>query len=141
VSIGIYAFLDKFFFVFHTLIIIFILFAWIWEKTRKANLILVLLTAFSWCILGIWYGFGFCPCTEWHYQVRMKLGDFDMPASYIKFCIDSLTGLEVNAQLVDIFTLIFFLTALIASVYVNIKDWKRKIATKAQRHKESQRDF
>ena len=71
----------------------------------------------------------------------MKLGHFDMPSSYIKFCIDSLTGLEVNAQLVDIFTLIFFLAALFASVYVNIKDWRKKIATKAQRHKELQRDF
>jgi hypothetical protein len=126
VNIGIYAFLDKFFFVFHTLIIIFILFAWIWEKTRKANLILVLLTAFSWFILGIWYGPGFCPCTEWHYQVRMKLGHFNMPASYVKFCFDSLTGLEVNAQLVDICTLIFFLAALIASVYVNIQDWRKR---------------
>lgn len=134
-SLGIYAFLDKFFFVFHTAIIIFILLAWIWKKTRKANLILVLLTAFSWFILGIWYGIGFCPCTEWHYQVRLKLGHFDMPSSYIKFCIDSLTGLEINAKLVDIFTLILFLAAFIASVYVNIKDWKRKIATKPQRHK------
>lgn len=125
-NIGIYAFLDKFFFVFHTLIIIFILFAWIWKKTRKANLILVLLTAFSWFILGIWYGPGFCPCTEWHYQVRMKLGHFDMPASYVKFCIDSLTGLELKARLVDIFTLISFLMALIASVYVNIQDWRKR---------------
>jgi hypothetical protein len=126
VNIGIYAFLDKFFFVFHTLLIIFVLFAWIWKKTRKANLIMVLLTAFSWTILGIWYGFGFCPCTEWHYQVRMKLGHFDMPSSYTKFCIDKLTGLEVNAKLVDIFTFIFLLTALIASIYVNIQDWRKR---------------
>lgn len=136
-NIGIYAFLDKFFFAFHTSIIIFILFAWIWEKTRKANLILVLLTAFSWFILGIWYGFGFCPCTEWHYQVRMKLGYFDMPDSYIKFCIDSLTGLDVSAKLVDISTLIFFLTALIASFYVNIQDWRKRSRGLTQdKHKE-----
>lgn len=121
-----YVFLDKFFFGFHTLIIIFNLFGWMWKKTRLANLIMLLLTAFSWFILGIWYGLGFCPCTEWHYQVRMKLGYYEMPASYIKFCIDSLTGLDVNAKLVNILTLLFFLLALIISVTVNIKDRGRK---------------
>ena len=55
----------------------------------------------------------------------MKLGDVDMPNSYIKFCIDSLTGLDVSANLVDIFTLIFFLMALMASIIVNIKDWRK----------------
>jgi hypothetical protein len=75
---------------------------------------------------GIWYGFGYCPCTDWHFQVRMKLGDFDLPYSYIKFCIDSLTGLDVNAELVNILTLTLFLLALMASIFVNIKDWRKK---------------
>jgi len=119
-----YAFLDIFFFVFHSAIIIFNLFGWIWKKTRKANLILLLLTAFSWFVLGIWYGFGFCPSTEWHYQVRMQLGETDMPNSYIKFILDSLTGLDFNAKFIDICTLAFFLIALTASIYTNIKDWK-----------------
>ena len=121
-----YAFLDKFFFVFHSFIIIFNLFGWTWKKTRKANLIVLLLTAFSWFILGIWYGIGYCFCTEWHYQVRMKLGYFDMPSSYVKFLIDSVTGLDVNATLVDIFTLTFFLLALIASIYTNVRDRRNK---------------
>ena len=99
---------------------------WIWRKTRLPHLILLASTFFSWFILGIWYGFGYCPCTDWHFQVRMKLGDFDLPYSYIKFCIDSLTGLEVNAKLVEMFTLIFLVLALIASIFVNIKDWIKK---------------
>jgi len=121
-----YVFLDKFFFVFHSFIIVFNLFGWTWKKTRKANLMVLLLTAFSWFILGIWYGLGFCFCTEWHYQVRMKLGYFDMPSSYIKFLIDSVTGLEVNAKLVDILTLTFFLLALIASIFTNIRDRRHR---------------
>jgi hypothetical protein len=121
-----YAFLDTFFFIFHSFIIIFILFGWMWKKTRKANLIVLLLTAFSWFILGIWYRFGFCFLTEWHYQVRMKLGYFDMPSSYVKFLLDSITGLDFNAKLVDICTLTFFLLALTASIMTNIKDWKNK---------------
>lgn len=121
-----YILLDKFFFVFHTTIIFFNLFGWIWKKTRKLNLILLLLTAFSWFILGIWYGFGFCPSTEWHWKVRIKLGLYDMPSSYIKFLIDSITGWNVNAKFVDIITLSLFLSALIISVVVNSKDRRLK---------------
>ena len=121
-----YYFLDKFFFVFHSFIILFNLFGWIWKKTRKANLLLILLTLGSWFILGIWYGFGFCPCTEWHWQVRIKLGYYDMSSSYLVFLIKSLTGLEVERHLVDIFAVAFLVTALGASIYTNWKDWKKQ---------------
>lgn len=121
-----FAFLNIFFFVFHSTLIIFNLFGWIWKKTRLANLIVILLTAFSWTILGIWYGFGFCPCTEWHWKVRIKLGYFDMPSSYTKFLIDSLTGLEVNETLVDTLAVTLLALALVASVVTNVRDWKRK---------------
>lgn len=121
-----FAFLDKFFFIFHSALILLILFGWIWRKTRVANLVVVLLTAFSWFILGIWYGFGFCPSTEWHWQVRMKLGYYDMPSSYTKFLIDSLTGLDVNEKMVDIFAVLFLTLALFASVLTNVRDLRKK---------------
>lgn len=120
-----YAFLNVFFFIFHSALIVFSLFGWLWEKTRMANLVVLSLTGFSWFILGIWYGFGFCPSTEWHWQVRMKLGHYYMPKSYIKFLVDSLTGLDVNAKLVDILTLIFFALALFVSVMINARCWKK----------------
>lgn len=116
-----YGLLDKFFFVFHSGIIIFNLFGWMWEKTRKANLLLLSFTAFSWFILGIWRGIGYCPCTDWHWQVRTKLGYRHLPNSYIKFLIDSVTGLDVPAAFVDSLTVILFLAALMASIYVNVK--------------------
>jgi len=122
----VYPLLDKFFFVIHSFIIIFILLGWIWKKTRVANLIIILITSFSWFILGIWYGFGYCFCTDWHYQVRMKLGYFDMPSSYIKFLIDILTGMNINARLVDILTFTFFFLALIMSIFTNLQDWKKR---------------
>jgi hypothetical protein len=121
-----FAFLNIFFFVFHSTLIIFNLFGWIWKKTRLANLIVILLTVFSWTILGIWYGFGFCLCTDWHWQVRIKLGYFDMPSSYTKFLIDSLTGLDVKETLVDTLAVTLLALALVASVVMNVRDWKRK---------------
>jgi len=121
-----YAFLNIFFFVFHSSLIIFNLFGWTWKKTRFANLIVILLTAFSWIILGIWYGFGYCPCTDWHWQVRERLGYLDMPSSYTKFLIDSLTGLDVKEAVVDTLAVTLLALALVASVFTNVRDWKRK---------------
>lgn len=114
-----YIFLDKFFFIFHTSLILFDFFGWIWKKTRLVNLVILLLTVFSWFILGIWYGFGYCPSTQWHWHVRMKLGHFDMGPSYIKFLIDSLTGMNLDKKMVDIFSLLFLLLALSASALTN----------------------
>jgi hypothetical protein len=121
-----YAFLDKFFFIFHSALMIFILFGWVWKKTRLANLIVILLTAFSWFVLGIWYGFGFCPSTEWHWQVREKLGYYDMPTSYTKFLVDSLTGLDVSQKIVDVFAVLFLILAFISSVWMNVKDLRKR---------------
>lgn len=114
-------FLDKFFIIFHSVVIIFNLFGWIWKKTRKLNLISLSATAFSWFFLGIWYGFGFCFCTQWHWQVRMRLGMTDMPNSYVKFLFDEITGLDVHAGFVDTMTLVFFLLALAVSIIVNVR--------------------
>jgi hypothetical protein len=121
-----YAFWDKFFFVFHSFLILFILFGWANRKTRRANLVVILLTAFSWFILGIWYGYGYCPCTDWHWQVRAKSGISDLPTSYTKFLVDSFTGWDVSQKVVDIATFILLIGALAASLFTNIRDWRKR---------------
>jgi hypothetical protein len=121
-----YKFLNLFFFVFHTSIILFLLFGWIWRKTRKANLVLILLTAFSWFILGIWYGYGYCPCTDWHWNVRMKLGIYDMASSYVEFLIETFTGWDVSRKFVDVIALLFLAAALLASITANLRDRQKR---------------
>jgi hypothetical protein len=121
-----YEFLNVFFFIFHSSVILFILLGWLWTKTRKINLAVVLITAFSWFFLGIWYGFGYCPSTDWHWQVRERLGFYDMPSSYLTFLIRSLTGWEVNKTLVDVFAVVFLFLALFASVVTNYRNWKNR---------------
>jgi len=129
-----YAFLNVFFFIFHSSLIIFNLCGWMWKKTRRANLVILLLTAFSWFFLGIWYGYGYCPSTDWHWQVRMKLGYDDRVDSYTKFLIDKLTGLDVRPKYVDILTLVLLVIALFASIVTNVRDRKKsKHALPAQR--------
>jgi hypothetical protein len=114
---------DIFFVIFHTSIILFNLFGWIWRKTRKFNLILLLLTGGSWLLLGLIVGtIGYCPLTDWHFSVLEKMGATDLPASYVKYLADRLTGQDFNSSLVDKITLYSFLSALGLSLFFNIRD-------------------
>lgn len=118
----IYHILDIFFVVFHSSLILFNLFGWIWRKTRIINLITLSLTGASWLFLGLIYGTpGYCPLTDWHFSILYKLGKTSLPNSYIKYLADRLTGLNVNASLVDKVTLYAFLIALMLSLFVNIR--------------------
>ena len=89
-------------------IIIFNLFGWAWDKTRRANLFLLILTGCSWFILGIWYGIGYCPVTDWHYRVLKSLDNNNLPNSYVKYLIDRITGIDLDPTMVDIAVIIFF---------------------------------
>ena len=114
-------FLDIFFTVFHTCLVFFNLFGWIWKKTRLLNLISILLTIASWLILGIFYGFGYCPFTDWHFNILRKLGHTDLPDSYLSFLFTRLTKLQIDQSLVDKVTLWGLIIALIISLYLNFR--------------------
>ncbi|HNW99464.1 MAG TPA: DUF2784 domain-containing protein [Bacteroidales bacterium] len=120
----IYHFLDWFFLIFHAIVTLFNLFGWVWKKTRKANLILLMLTGLSWFVLGIFYGIGYCPLTDWHWQVLHKLGKYDLPYSYIKYLIWRLTSFNPDATIIEYATAICFIVALIISVALNIRDYR-----------------
>jgi hypothetical protein len=119
--------LDFFFVIFHSSLIIFNLFGWIWKRTRIYNLITLLLTGASWLFLGLIVGtLGYCPLTDWHFSVLNRLGVTDLPYSYVKYLADRLTGLDFNPSLIDNITLYSFLAALVISLFLNIKDHRAK---------------
>ncbi len=111
--------LDIFFTCLHLVIIGFNLTGWMWIKTRILHFYGVLLTASSWFVLGIWYGWGYCPITDWQWQVKEKLGEENLPGSFIKYFADKLTGEAIDAHLIDVLTAMFFVLAAGLSVYVN----------------------
>jgi hypothetical protein len=118
--------LDSFFLVFHSLLVVFNLFGWMHPKTRRINLIALLLTGGSWVFLGIFYGLGYCPLTDWHFQVLREMGAVNLPSSYITYILMRWNGKLFSEPLIDRLTLWFYLAALTISVFVNIKYRKRK---------------
>ena len=109
------------FYAFHTLLILFNLFGWIHPRTRKLNLISLLITFGSWLLLGFWKGWGYCFLTDWHYQVLRGLGESEMPRSYIAFLVGKITGWSPNAELVDVLTVALAVLALLFSLRANLR--------------------
>ena len=129
----IYRILDILFVAFHTSLILFNLFGWIWKRTRVANLITLALTGGSWLILGMIVGMiGYCPLTDWHFNILYKLGKTDLPISYIKYLADRLTGLDFDQTLIDNATLYGFIIALIISLLLNARDLRKRWLEKQQ---------
>lgn len=122
----IYQLLNIFFFAFHTLLMLFNCLGWAWKKTRRWNLVTLLLTAASWFILGIWYGWGYCFCTDWHWDVREKMGLYDQSTSYVHFLLLQLMGINFQKDFVDKVTLIVFFVSIALSIWLNIRDHIRR---------------
>lgn len=112
---------NYFFYTFHTVLILFNLFGWLFPRLRKLNLISLLATFGSWFLLGIWKGWGYCFITDWHYRVLRSLGETHMPSSYIAFLVEKLTGYLPPANFVDILTVSLAFLALICSLWVNFR--------------------
>ena len=111
--------LDVLLTVFHVAIIVFNLFGWIPSATRKANFITILLTAASWFILGIWHGSGYCPVTDWQWQVKEQRGEHNLPQNFVEYLAENITGSDFDPQLISYLIAGSFSLAVVASIYVN----------------------
>ena len=118
--------LDYLFTILHLIIIGFNLFGWVYKPTRKLHFWFAILTLSCWTILGIWYGIGYCPITDWQWNIKSQLGEQNLPGSFIKYFADKLTGTSVNSTLIDVLTLLFFIIAIACSVKVNFFAKKSK---------------
>jgi hypothetical protein len=122
-------FLHYFFLIFHTVFTLFNMTGWIWKKTRRIHMITMGLTALSWFVLGIWYGWGYCVCTDWHWQVLEKLGTDSATNSYINYLIRELTGFKLSDSTVDTGTAFVFSAIVVLTFLFNGRDYLRKRKT------------
>lgn len=107
----------------------FNLLGWIWPKTRRLHLVVLAGTLLSWFGLGVFYGWGYCPLTDWHWRIKLARGERGLPGSFLKYWLDRLTGVSWDPLLVDVLALAFAVAALAASIALNLRDRKRGTAT------------
>ena len=105
--------------VIHLTIIVFNLFGWIQKRTRKAHLVSVGLTTTSWFILGIWYGIGYCPFTDWQWKVKAQLGEKNLPGNFVEYFLEKTTRYNFTSSFINTLIAACFFVAVILSIYVN----------------------
>ena len=114
-------FLDKLLEFTHLFLIFFNLFGWVSKKTRPFHLITLLSTLFCWFVIGLWYGLGYCPLTDYHWQIKQEIGETNLPSSYIKYILDPLFSKDFSPQFIMYLTLTSTLTSLFISLYLTFK--------------------
>ena len=117
--------LDVFFLLFHSLWILLVILGWIRVRTRRLCQAALALTAISWFGFGYWRGWGYCICTDWHWQVRRSLGDLDLSHNYIGFLIREGTGLEIPDPVLEPVILGAFLTSALGCIGLSLRDRRR----------------
>ena len=112
-------FLDLLLTIVHLAIILFNLIGWIFLRTRRLHFVFIVLTAASWFILGIWFGMGYCPVTDWQWNVKEQLGERNLPSNFVEYFAEKITGYDFREQLVNTVIGVCFAAAALLSVYVN----------------------
>jgi hypothetical protein len=100
----------------HTLLILFNLFGWAFRRTRKLHLLCLIATLFSWIVMGAWYGYGYCLCTDWHFQIRRAMGLQDNVSSYLQLISRLFFGVELTRWTSDVLAVTGLLFAMAATV-------------------------
>lgn len=117
--------LDVLLVAFHTLLVGFNVLGWAWKRTRRLHLIAISATLLSWFGLGAVYGWGYCPLTDWHWQVKRALGETHLPASCMKYYLDRITGADWSTAVVDALVIGAAVGALAVSLVLNVRDIRR----------------
>jgi hypothetical protein len=117
---------------FHTSLVLFNCTGWIWKRTRRWHLATLAATAASWIILGIWFGAGYCLCTDLHWRVKAALGEKVTEQTYIQYLVAHLTGWTPSADLASNAAAGVFVVVTILSITLNIRDRKSDRASPAR---------
>jgi hypothetical protein len=107
---------------FHTALVIFNCIGWAWRATRRWHLVTLALTAFSWLVLGLLFGAGYCICTDLHWRVRQALGQRVTEDSYVQYLVARLTGWTPDSQLASTVAGLVFAFSVLLSLTLNVRD-------------------
>ena len=118
----IYPVLDFAFLLFHSLLILLNLFGWIFAKTRKLQRVSLVLTLFSWFILGFIYGWGYCVLTDLHWDVLYKLDKYPTQEVYLAYLADRIFGLSISRFTSDVLTVGGLLVGIMGCVWSWVRE-------------------
>ncbi|HEU4838502.1 MAG TPA: DUF2784 family protein [Micavibrio sp.] len=114
--------------IFHLVIVLFLTFGWIWATTRPLHRIAVGVTSFLWIVVGAIVGkIGYCPVTDWHWQVKKLRGEDDLPVSYIDYQLQRM-GIHLPTERADQIVMAAFAAIVVITVVLGVRDYRRQKA-------------
>ena len=91
---------------------------WLFCETRLATLGLQGVIALSWVVIGPLAGkpFGYCLITDLQWRVRRGIGLAERAGGYVKYLLDGASGRDLDAGLVDRWTVRAFAASIAANL-------------------------
>lgn len=88
----------------HTALILYAVLGWTIPGGRRLHLATLFAIAASWLLLGLRYGIGYCPLTDWHWRVLRALGERDLPPSFTELLLETLLPIDISHTTADLLT-------------------------------------
>ncbi len=117
--------LDWLFHLIHLTAIVVNLTFWLSLRTLRLAQFTQILTLSSWFGFGMVYGFGYCFLTDWHWKLKERMGDTDLPLSYVKLVLDRTTGFNWDPETVDQATLIALFISVTGCAVQSVRSYSR----------------
>lgn len=118
--------LNVLFYVAHTALVGFNSLGWMAQKTRRATLVCQALTLLAWTLPAPWLGFGYCWCTDAHWQIRRQMGIENDPNSFIALLFRDVLRMEVDPQTTFLITAAVAFVSAVGAVSLSIRDARRR---------------
>lgn len=111
---------------FHLVIVLFLAFGWISKKSRPLHRIAVATTAFLWIVVGAFVGkLGYCPMTDWHWQVKKMRGEENLPVSYVDYNLQKI-GVHLPPERADQIVMTVFAAIIAVTVFLYLRERRIK---------------
>ncbi len=101
----------------HVLIILFCVTGWLVPRWRRAHFVILITILFSWFVLGIWKGWGYCMLTDVQWRIKHSLGQQNLPDSFIKYSVDKIAGRDIPSRLINPVIYCLFFTSVAGALY------------------------
>lgn len=103
----------------HLSIIVFCIIGWLIPPLQPWHLLLCILIAGSWFLLGTCKGWGYCLVTDWQWRLLRSMGRTELPTGYMPMLYQFVTGRAGDVQRIDRITQIVFYSISLVSLRVN----------------------
>ena len=112
---------------FHLAIVFFLVFGWISVRTRNLHRFAVGVTILLWVAVAELMGkkLGYCPVTDWHWDVKRLRGETDLPPSYIDYSLQKI-GVHLPPERADQIVMVVFGVIVVLTLALWVRERRQK---------------